>query len=47
MVSDFLLSWSRLNLFFLLIQQQENLAKLDVSLEAVAHFKYRKTKDGY
>lgn len=47
MVSDFLLPWSRLNLFSLPTQQQENLAKSGVPLEAATYFEYGKTEDGY
>lgn len=47
MVSDFLLSLSRLNLFFLLTQQQEDLASSGVPLEAVTYSEYGKSKEGY
>lgn len=47
MVSDFLLPWSRLNLFSLPTQQQEDLAKSGIPLEAATYFEYGKTEDGY
>ena len=45
-VSDFLFSWSRLNLFFLFSQQQKDLASSRVYLKAVTYFEYRKI-EGY
>ena len=45
MVSDFLLPWSRLNLFSLPSQQQTDLVKL--ALEAVTYFEYGKMEEGY
>lgn len=47
MVSDFLLPQLRLNLFFLLSQQQKNLASLGISFEVATYFKYDKIEEGY
>lgn len=47
MVSDFLLSWSRLNFFSLPTQKQEDLAKSGVPLEAATYFEYGKIEEGY
>ena len=47
MVSDFLLLWSRLNLFSLPSQQQTDLVNLSIPLEAVIYFKYSKMEQGY
>ncbi len=47
MVSDFLLPWSRLNLFSLSPQQQKDLACSGIPTEAVTHFEYGKTKERY
>ena len=47
MVSDFLLPWSRLNLFSLPTQQQKDLAKSGISLEVAIYFEYGKTEEGY
>lgn len=46
-ILDFLLPWSHLNLFSLSTQQQEDLAKSGVPLEAATYFEYRKTKEWY
>lgn len=46
-VSDFLLPWSRLDLFSLFHTRQEELANLDIPLEAVEFFEYGKNNDGY
>lgn len=47
MVSDFLLSWSRLNLFSLPDTRQKELATSGVPLEAAEFFEYGKNNDGY
>ena len=47
MVSDFLLPWSRLNLFSLSPEKQQELATQGVPLEAAVYFEYGKTDDGY
>ena len=47
MVLDFLLPWLRLNLLSLPLQQQENLASLGITLEAVTYFEYEKQEEGY
>ncbi len=46
-VSNFLLLWSRLNLFSLLFQQQKNLTSSGIPLEAVMYFEYGKMEEGY
>ena len=47
MVSDFLLPWSRLNLFSLPLEQQKHLADSNIPLEAVTYFGHGKTEEGY
>ena len=47
MVLDFLLPWSRLNLFPLSLEHQKHLANLNIPLEAVTYFEYGKTEKGY
>ena len=47
MASDFLLSWSRLNLLSLSLQQQKKLASLETPLEAVTYFEYGKKEEKY
>ena len=47
MVSDFLLPWSRLNLFSLPSQQQEDLVSSGIPLEAATYFDYSKIEEGY
>ena len=47
MVSDFLLPWSRLNLFSLPSQQQKELADSGVPFEAATYFEYGKMEEGY
>ena len=46
-MSNFLLPWSQLNLFFLFSQQQKKLADFEISLEAVTYFEYGKIEEGY
>ncbi len=47
MVSDLLLPWSRLNLLSLSSLQKEDLACSRIPTEAVFHFQYGKTEEGY
>ena len=47
MVSDFLLSWSQLNLLSLSSKKQDRLVSLWVPLEAVTYFEYRKMEERY
>lgn len=47
MASDILLLWSRLNLFSLPSQQQEDLASSGISFEAATYFEYGKMEEGY
>ena len=47
MVSDFLLPWSRLNLFSLPPQRQEELVSSGVPLKTVTYFEYGKMEEGY
>ena len=47
MISDFLLSWSQLNLFSLLLEQQKHLANSNILLEAVTYFEYGKIEEKY
>lgn len=47
MVSDFLLPWSRLNLFSLSSQRQEELTNSGILSEAVIFFEYGKMEEGY
>lgn len=47
MVSDFLLPWSRFNLFSRFSHQQNDLASSGVPLEAVMYFEYGKIERGY
>lgn len=47
MILDFLLSWSQLNLFFLLPQQQKDLANSSIPLETATYFEYSKIKKRY
>lgn len=47
MISDFLLSWSRLNLLSLSSKKQDKIASLGVSLKAVTHFEYEKIEKSY
>ena len=46
-MSDFLLPWSRLNLFSLPSQQQKELADSGVPFEAATYFEYGKMEEGY
>ena len=47
MVLDFLLPWSRLNLFSLPLEQQKHLADSNNLLKTMTYFKYGKTEEGY
>lgn len=47
MVSDFLLPWSRLNLFSLFDKRQLESTTLDVPAEAVTYFEYGSGNEGY
>ena len=47
MISDFLLLWSRLNLFSLPPQRQQDLANLGIPFEAATYFEYGKMEEGY
>lgn len=47
MISDFLLPWSCLNLAFLLLEKQKELAELSIPIEAATYFEYRKMEEGY
>lgn len=47
MVSDFLLSWLWLNLFFLLAQQQKDLANSGIPFDVITYFEYRKMEEDY
>ena len=47
MISYFLLPWSRLNLFSLPLQQQQDLANSGIPLEAATYFEYGKMEEGY
>lgn len=47
MVLNFLLLWSRLNLFSLFLQQEKDQANSGISFEATTYFEYGKIKKGY
>ena len=47
MVSDFLLSWFRLNQLFFPLERQKDLANSGIPLKAVIYFKYGKMEEGY
>ena len=47
MISDFLLSWSRLNLLSLPQEKQDELVSLGLPLEAATYFEYGKMEEGY
>ncbi len=45
MVSDFLLPWSRLNLFLLPHQQQKEIVNSGLPIEAAPYFEYEKIEE--
>lgn len=47
MISNFLLFWSKLNFFSLLLEKQQELAIQGIPLEVMVYFKYGKTDDRY
>ena len=47
MVLDFFLPWSRLNFFFLSFEKQDELASVEISLQNLTYFKYRKIEKRY